>query len=107
MAFYYETCPWYGVMWERLVGTTRRSLTLILGRSKPTLGAFRALVAESELILNDRQLVDPFNEIIETDALRRINVIPYDKEVAEEILDLSYRVFPTQLLRSLINSTKP
>jgi hypothetical protein len=78
-----KRAPWYGGFWERLVGMTKEALSKILGRTKPTFSAFRALVAEAEIVLNDRLLKNPSSVVSDRESLspahlmygRRLNTL--------------------------------
>lgn len=54
-----KRAPWYGGFWERLVGLSKNALKKILGRNKPIIGEFRALVAKVEAVLTDRPFDAP------------------------------------------------
>ena len=64
----------------------KEALSKILGRSKPTLSAFRALVADAEAVLNDRPLENPSSVVSDGESLspahlmygRRLNVLHKD-----------------------------
>ena len=64
----------------------KEALSKILGLSKPTLSAFRALVADAEVALNDRPLENPSSVVSDGESLspahlmygRRLNVLHKD-----------------------------
>ncbi|XP_045023635.1 uncharacterized protein LOC123468017 [Daphnia magna] len=101
--------PWYGGFWERLIGLAKSALSKILGRTKPTLSAFRALVADAEVVLNDRPLENPSSSIGDVESLspahlmygRRLNTLPYSEETNEEKFDASYGEKPDELKRAI------
>lgn len=57
--FILKRSHWYGGFWERLIDLAKGALSKILDRTKPILGAFRAIVADAEVVLNDRPLENP------------------------------------------------
>ena len=105
-----KRAPWYGGFWERLVGMAKEALSKILGRSKPTLSAFRALVADAEAVLNDRPLENPSSVVSDGESLspahlmygRRLNVLHYNKEIDDEKLDSTYGERPDELKKAVI-----
>jgi hypothetical protein len=105
-----KRAPWYGGFWERLVGMAKEALSKILGRSKPTHSAFRALVADAEAVLNDRPLENPSSVVSDGESLspahlmygRRLNVLHYNKEIDDEKLDSTYGERPDELKKAVI-----
>ncbi|KAI9557147.1 hypothetical protein GHT06_016954 [Daphnia sinensis] len=113
-----KRAPWYGGFWERLVGITKEPLAKILGCSKPTLNAFRALVADAEVVLNDRSLEEPSNHVGDVEPLcpahlmygRHLNTLPCNEELTEETLDSALVRHQTplkQFEKRFINSYLP
>jgi hypothetical protein len=104
-----KRAPWYGGFWERLIGLAKGALSKILGRTKPTLSAFRALVADAEVVLNDRPLENPSSSVGDEESLspshlmygRRINTLPYNEEANEEKFDASYGEKPDELKKAV------
>lgn len=101
--------PWYGGFWERLVGMAKDALSKILGRTKPTLSAFRAIVADAEVALNDCPLENPSSIVNDEEFLSsahlmygRINTLPYNKETDEEKFVASYGDKPDELKKAII-----
>ncbi|XP_057377031.1 uncharacterized protein LOC130698388 [Daphnia carinata] len=109
-----KCAPWYGGFWERLIAITKTTLKKMLGRTKPTLNEFRALIAEAEAVLNDRPLQDYPTTIEAKDILtpshlmygRRITTLPFNENLAEEELDPSFDEKPSELKRSIIRHQK-
>ena len=105
-----KRAPWYGGFWERLVGMAKDALSKILGRTKPTLSAFRALVADAEVVLNDRPLESPSNSVDDEESLspahlmygRRLNTLPYNEETNEEEFDATFGDKPDELKKAIV-----
>ncbi|KAI9558404.1 hypothetical protein GHT06_015184 [Daphnia sinensis] len=72
--------------------------------------AFRALIADAELVLNDRPLEEPSSYVEDEESLcpahlmygRRLNTLPYNEEAAAEILDPSYATESNELKRTVV-----
>jgi hypothetical protein len=104
-----KRAPWYGGFWERLIGLAKSALSKILGRTKPTLSAFLALVADAEVVLNDRPLENPSSSVGDEESLspahlmygRRLNTLPYSEETNEEKFDASYGDKPDELKKAV------
>ena len=54
--FIVKRAPWYGGLWERLVGLTKTAVKKVLGRSYVDFQTLATVVTEIEAILNDRPL---------------------------------------------------
>lgn len=101
---------WYGGFWERLIEMTKEALSKNLGRSKPTLSAFRALVADAETVLNDRPLENPSSIVSDGESVspahlmygRRLNTLPYNEEINDEKLDSTNGERPDNLQKAVI-----
>jgi hypothetical protein len=106
-----KRAPWYGGFWERLVGMTKEALSKILGRTKPTLNAFRALVADAETVLNDRPLENPSSVVSDGESPspahlmygRSLNTLHYNEEIDDEKLDSTYGERPDDLKKAVIH----
>ena len=48
--------PWYGGLWERVVGLTKQAIKRTLGRALVTLQQLETIATEIEDMLNDRPL---------------------------------------------------
>jgi hypothetical protein len=105
-----KRAPWYGGFWERLVGMIKEALSKILGRTKPTFSAFRALVADAEIVLNDRPLESPSSVVSDGESLspahlmygRRLNTLHYNTEIDDEKLDSTNGERPDELKKAVI-----
>lgn len=102
-----KRAPWYGGFWERLIGITKTSLKKMLGRTKLTLPELRALIAEIEVVVNDRPISVVTSDLNEEPITpshlmygRRMSSLPYDVEAAEENLsDPSFGEAPNQVAK--------
>lgn len=57
-----EKAPWWGGFWERLVGSTKRCLKKIIGRSSLSFEELRTVLLEVEGTLNNRPLTYLYDE---------------------------------------------
>ncbi|KZS08197.1 Uncharacterized protein APZ42_027900 [Daphnia magna] len=77
---------------------------------KPTFNAYQALVADAEVVMNECPLQEPSSHVGDQESLcpahlmygRRLNTLPYNEELTEEILDLSYAERPNELKKALV-----
>jgi hypothetical protein len=89
---------------------TKEAVSKILGRTKPTLSAFRALVADTETVLNDRPLESPSSVVSDGESLspahlmygRRLKTLHYNEEIDYEKLDSTYGERPNELKKAVI-----
>lgn len=51
-----ERAPWWGGLFERMVGLTKRCLRKMIGRAKLTYDELLTAIVEVEMILNSRPL---------------------------------------------------
>ena len=51
-----KRAPWYGGMWERLIGVAKTTLKKTLGRTSTDLQTLQTVITEVESIMNDRPL---------------------------------------------------
>jgi hypothetical protein len=73
-----------------VIGRTKDTLSNNLGGTEPTLIAIRAIVADAEVVLNDRPLESPSSSVNEEEFLspahlmygRRLNMLPYNEMAA-------------------------
>lgn len=61
--FIVEKAPWWGGFWERLVGSVKRCLKKVVGRSTLKFEEMRTLLIEVECTLNNRPLTYLYDEI--------------------------------------------
>ena len=93
-----KRAPWYGGLWERLIGLTKTSLKKVLGRRFITLTTLETLVVEIEAILNDRPLTHVPSEINDLEPLtpahllygRNIVSLPHPVVETDELPDEDY-----------------
>lgn len=74
---------WWGGWWERMVGTTKRCLRKVLGRSQVDEESLRTLLVEIEATLNSRPIVQNDSEILTPSHLlngERLNTLPSGPE---------------------------
>lgn len=103
-----KRAPWYGGYWERMVGIAKNSLKKMLGRSKPTLAEFRALIAETEAVLNDRPLEEPSSNFQDGESLtpshllygKRNFSLPASDLLTEEICDPTHGEKPSEFRKA-------
>jgi hypothetical protein len=89
---------------------TKEAVSKILGRTKPTLSAFRALVADTETVLNDRPLESPSSVVSDGESFspanlmygRRLKTLHYNEEIDYEKLDSTYGERPNELKKAVI-----
>ncbi|XP_053402321.1 uncharacterized protein LOC128557840 [Mercenaria mercenaria] len=85
-----KRAPWFGRMWERLIGLTKTTTKKVLGRSYVTYQTLQTVITEIEAMINDRPLTyvtsgaldEP--EILTPSHLlygRRITKLPYEEDV--------------------------
>ena len=51
-----KRAPWYGGLWERMIGLTKQALKKTLGRAHVTLTQLETVIVEIEAMLNNRPL---------------------------------------------------
>ena len=93
-----KKAPWYGGLWERLIGLTKTTLKKVLGRASLSLITLQTLVVEIEAILNDRPLTHVSSDVIDEEPLspahllygRRITALPHIRVEQDEISDPDY-----------------
>ena len=64
-----KRAPWYGGLWERLIGLTKLSLKKVLGKTNITLEELQTVTAEIEAILNDRPITYVSSELDDEEPL--------------------------------------
>ncbi|XP_071138753.1 uncharacterized protein [Mytilus edulis] len=77
--------PWFGGMWERMIGLTKTSLKKVLGRAHVNDETLRTVLTEIEATLNDRPVTYISTDIRDPEPLtpshlihgRRITTLPY------------------------------
>ncbi|XP_063436301.1 uncharacterized protein LOC134717737 [Mytilus trossulus] len=77
--------PWFGGMWERMIGLTKISLKKVLGRAHVNNETLRTVLTEIEATLNDRPVTYISTDIRDPEPLtpshlihgRRITTLPY------------------------------
>ncbi|XP_063436092.1 uncharacterized protein LOC134717532 [Mytilus trossulus] len=77
--------PWFGGMWERMIGLTKISLKKVLGRAHVNNETLRTVLTEIEATLNDRPVTYISTDIRDPEPLtpshlihgRRITTVPY------------------------------
>jgi transposase InsO family protein len=83
-----KRAPWFGGMWERLIGLTKTTIKKVLGRSYVTYETLQTIITEIEAMINDRPLTyvscdtpdEP--EVLTPSHLlygRRISKLPYEE----------------------------
>ena len=85
--------PWFGAIWERLIGVLKMGIRKVLGRALINLEELRTLVSELEATVNDRPLTYVVGELEDLEPLtpsmlvhgRRL--IPYPFNFDEESLE--------------------
>ena len=77
--------PWFGGMWERMIGLTKTSLKKVLGRAHVNDETLRTVLTEIKATLNDRPVTYISTDIRDPEPLtpshlihgRRITTLPY------------------------------
>jgi hypothetical protein len=94
--------PWFGAIWERLIGVMKSGLRKVIGRALVTFEELHTLTTELESSVNDRPLSYVEGDPNEPNAItpsqlirgRRLRTFPNDITV-EEISDPSYATSST------------
>ena len=84
-----KKAPWYGGLWERLIGLTKTTLKKVLGRASVSLITLQTLVVEIETILNDRPLTHVSSDVIDEEPLSPGHLL-YGRVEQDEISDPDY-----------------
>lgn len=100
--------PWFGAIWERLIGILKTGLKKILGRALVTFDELHTILIELEATINDRPLTYVNSDLNEFDVLtpsqllrgRRLKAFPHEQSV-DEITDPSYNT--SSSLRERVN----
>ncbi|XGW33925.1 hypothetical protein V3C99_017998 [Haemonchus contortus] len=77
-SFIPPSSPWMGGVWERMVGTVKRSLQKTIGRRKLNDELFQTTLCEVESVVNSRPLTTIGDQNSPCDALRPIDFIYKD-----------------------------
>ena len=92
--FNLESAPWWGGMWERLVGSVKRCIKKMVGIRKINYVELQTLLFEIEAVLNNRPICDDYdddmNDVLSPNHLlygRRIETINSNSE--SEINDIN------------------
>lgn len=80
-----KQAPWYGGLWERLIGLTKRTIKKTLGKASITLTELQTLAVEVEAVLNDRPITYVSSDCVDEEPLtpshllsrRKITSLPY------------------------------
>ena len=63
--FNIDAAPWWGGMWERLVGSVKRCAKKVIGMQRLSFIELQTLMLEIELILNNRPLCEIYDDDVE------------------------------------------
>ena len=93
-----KRAPWYGGLWERLVGLTKSAIKKVLCRCHISLTVLETIIVEIEAVLNDRPLTFVSSELGDVEPLtpahllhgRRITYLPHEMVDTDELIDQSY-----------------
>ena len=61
--------PWFGAIWERLIGTVKAGLRKVLGRALGTVEELHTIVVEVKSSINDRPLTYVDSDVNELNAI--------------------------------------
>jgi len=94
-----KKAPWFGGYWERLIGLTKMAIKKTLGRAHINLMTLQTIVAEVEMILNDRPLTYVSGDLSDPEPLtpahllhgRRLTRLPHELTTVEDLQDPSYQ----------------
>ena len=103
-----KRAPWWGGMWEVMVGVTKRTLKKVLGRSLLELRELETLLKEVQAVVNDRPLTyvsaDPLDlaPICPSQLVlgHRVTELPHASISADDIHDPDYSNDPDQVTRA-------
>ena len=90
--------PWFGAIWERLIGTVKSGLKKILGRAVVTADELNTLLVDVETFINDRPLTYVSGDVDEPLPLtpshllqgRRLRSFPEEILTEEDLKDPGY-----------------
>ena len=89
--------PWFGAIWERLIGTMKAALRKVLGRALVTVEELSTILVEIEASMNDRPLtyvtteLDDINAITPSLLIRGRNLKAFHKPCSvEDVTDPTF-----------------
>ena len=95
--------PWFGAIWERLIGVLKMGIRKVLGRALITMEELMTVVSELEATINDRPLTyvssdqDELDPITPSMLLYGRRLLPYPSRVDEDSEDPTYMEGPSEM----------